>query len=88
MVADSLKNEEGNIYFEDRITGTLSEPKFVDPFAALGTVLTNQLQNNIKKLIELPGAVGDTVESTLEKGKKSLEDTTDKLKGLIPGLKK
>ena len=55
-LVDGLKDTKGELRFQDRITGSLTNPKYVNPWAGMGKVLSGQLTNRLKNM---PGMVKD-----------------------------
>lgn len=84
-LVNSLKNTQGDLTYEGKISGTLDKPELVSPWEALGNILTNQLKTNLANLPALPGQVGKTATEAVTEGVGTVGDT---LRGILGGRKK
>ncbi len=84
-LVNSLKNAQGDLTYEGKISGTLDKPEMVSPWTAMGNILSNQLKTNVANLPGLAGQVGKTAAETVTGGVGAVGDT---LKGLLGRKKK
>jgi hypothetical protein len=94
-LANSLKNQEGNLAYSGRISGTLEKPSFTSPWKAAGQLLNNNIKKNLAILPELlksPQGVVEGAAKTATEGVKGvgegLKDVGSTIQGILGGGKK